>query len=177
MLGNTNHLTSDRIIDYPLHFVSTETNRLRILYSLLVKQYAISQAAYEFWKMHDDLSENAGTLFDPIPSQVTGNIYNLNDPEEPVMGYFEASGVSTRRVFVSDENLPGNVFVPSDFEFCQFLVLENPGNLNSLLGQGWIYIDEYYDMNILMVRLTNNVKCFDCTLTGSNKRPDYWPEE
>jgi len=80
MLGNTNHLTSDRIIDYPLHYVTDETNRLRILYSLLVRQYAISQAAYEFWKMHDDLSENSGTLFDPIPTRVGGNIYNLTDP-------------------------------------------------------------------------------------------------
>lgn len=177
MLGNTNHLTSDRIIDYPLHFVSDETNRLRILYSLLVRQYAISQAAYEFWKMHDDLSENSGTLFDPIPTKVGGNIYNLTDPGEPVMGYFEASGVSTRRVFVPNDLLPKDVFVPSDFEFCEFRVLVDPPNLAYYLNLGWVYIDDYYDMDKLIVRLTNNSKCYDCTLTGTNKRPDYWPEE
>jgi len=177
MLGNTNHLTSDRIIDYPLHYVTDETNRLRILYSLLVRQYAISQAAYEFWKMHDDLSENSGTLFDPIPTRVGGNIYNLTDPGEPVMGYFEASGVSTRRVFVPNDLLPKNVFIPGDFEFCEFKVLTDPPNLPYWLNLGWVYIDEYYDMNKLIVRLTNSTKCFDCTLTGSNNRPDYWPAE
>lgn len=177
MLGNTNHLTSDRIIDYPLHYVTDETNRLRILYSLLVRQYAISQAAYEFWKMHDDLSENSGTLFDPIPTKVAGNIYNLTDPGEPVVGYFEASGVSTRRVFVSNDLLPKDVFVPGEFEFCKFLVLEDPPNLPYLLNSGWVYVDEYYDMDKLIVRLTNNPKCYDCTLTGSNERPDYWPAE
>jgi len=177
MLGNTSHLTSDRIIDYPLHYVTDETNRLRILYSLLVRQYSISQAAYEFWKMHDDLSENSGTLFDPIPTKVGGNIYNLTDPGEPVMGYFEASGVSTRRVFVPNDLLPNNVFVPSDFEFCEFKVLVDPTNLPYFLNLGWIYIDEYYDMNKLIVRLTNSPKCYDCTLTGSKERPDYWPAE
>jgi hypothetical protein len=177
MLGNTNHLTSDRIIDYPLHFVSTESNRLRILYSLLVRQYAISQAAYEFWKMHDDLSENAGTLFDPIPAKVEGNIYNLSDPGEPVLGYFEASGVSTKRVFVSNDLLPGDVYVPGEFEFCKYLMLEDPPNLPYLLNSGWVYVDEYYDMNKLIVRLTSSPKCYDCTQTGSNKRPDYWPAE
>jgi hypothetical protein len=177
MLGNTNHLTSDRIIDYPLHYVTDETNRLRILYSLLVRQYAISQAAFEFWKMHDDLSENSGTLFDPIPTRVGGNIYNLTDPGEPVMGYFEASGVSTRRVFVPNDLLPKNVFIPGDFEFCEFKVLTDPPNLPYWLNLGWVYIDEYYDMNKLIVRLTNSTKCFDCTLTGSNNRPDYWPAE
>jgi hypothetical protein len=177
LIGNTNHLTADRIIDYPLHYVSTESNRLRILYSLLVRQYAISQAAYEFWKTHDDLGENAGTLFDPIPTRVAGNIYNISEPGEPVLGYFEACGVSTRRIFVSNDLIPKNVSIPSEFEFCKFLVLVDPPNLPYLLNSGWMYVDEYYDMNKLIVRLTNSPKCFDCTLTGSNERPDYWPAE
>jgi hypothetical protein len=177
LIANTKHLTADRIIDYPLHFVSTESNRLRILYSLLVRQYAISPAAYEFWKTHEELEENAGTLFDPIPARVAGNIYNIDDPGEQVLGFFEASGLATRRIFVSNDLIPENISIPSDFEFCKFMVLGDPTNLPYWLNSGWILVDEYYDMNRRMVRLTNSPKCYDCTLTGSNERPDYWPAE
>lgn len=177
LIANTKHLTADRIIDFPLHFVSTESNRLRILYSLLVRQYAISPEAYEFWKTHEDLEENAGTLFDPIPAKVAGNIYNITDPGEQVLGYFEASGLATRRIFVSHDLIPENISIPSEFEFCKFLVLEDPENLPYWLNAGWIFVDEYYDMNRRMVRLTNSPKCYDCTLTGSNERPGYWPAE
>lgn len=177
LIANTKHLTADRVIDFPLHFVSTESNRLRILYSLLVRQYAISPAAYEFWKTHEDLEENAGTLFDPIPTRVAGNVYNITEAGETVLGYFEAAGVTTKRIFVAHDLIPENISIPTEFEFCKFLVLEDPENLPYWLNSGWIFVDEYYDMNKRMVRLTNYPKCYDCTLTGSNEKPDYWPVE
>ena len=179
MIGTSGQLTSDRIIDYPVHFVSSQSNRLRKLYSLQVKQHAISKTAYEFWKMQDDLGENAGTLFDPIPTAIPGNIYCIDDPEEPVLGYFEASGVSTSRVFINRDLMPSDVFVPSDFEYCKFESFTNPGPtiLNSMLAAGWIYVDEYNYLDSLIVRLTNHTSCVDCTLSGTNVKPDYWPED
>jgi hypothetical protein len=177
MIGSSRNLISDRVIDYPLHFVSTGSNRLRKVYSLVVKQHAISQSAYEFWKMQEDLGENAGTLFDPIPTAIPGNIYCIDDPEEPVLGYFEASGVSTKRIFINREMLPSDVFIPNGFEYCKFesLVNPNPAILNSMMSNGWIYVDEYNYLDSLVVRLTNHASCLDCTLTGTNVKPDYWP--
>jgi hypothetical protein len=178
LVANTGQLTSDRIIDFPVHFISAESNRLRILYSILVKQYALSQPAYDFWKMHEDQGENAGTLFDPIPTEIPGNIYNPDDPEEPVLGFFEASGTSSMRIFISPDLLPADVVIPTDFEYCRFQVMANPSeaDLNYLLANGWIYIDDYYDRDDLIVRLTNHITCLDCTQTGTNVRPDYWPD-
>ncbi len=179
LLGNTEQFTTDRIIDFPLHFVSANSNRLRILYSILVKQYAITQASYDFWKTQEDQSENAGTLFDPIPAKISGNISNPDDPGEPVLGFFEASGISTSRIFISHEVLPSAVYVPSDFEYCKFQVLANPTpeQINYLLANGWIYVDDYYDRDDFVVRLTNHITCLDCTQTGTNVRPVYWPTE
>ncbi len=178
MIGTSEQLTEDRIIDYPLHYVDAGSNRLRILYSLLVRQYAESPAAYDFWKMQEDMSERGGTLFDPIPAAIPGNIYSLSDPDEIVLGLFDASGVSTKRIYIDPQLLPPQVGVPSDFEFCRFQVLQDPSgsDLNQLLSSGWIYVDEYYDMNHLVVRLTNHISCFDCTRTGSNAKPEFWPD-
>lgn len=179
LLASTEQFSSDQVINFPVHFVSAETNRLKILYSILVKQYALSPAAYDFWKMQEDQSENAGTLFDPIPTEIPGNIYNPDDPDEPVLGYFEASGTTSKRVFIDPELLPSDVLVPTDFEYCKYQVLTNPSeaDLNYLMANGWIYIDDYYDRDDLIVRLTNHITCLDCTQTGTNVRPDYWPGE
>ncbi|MFH0759216.1 MAG: DUF4249 domain-containing protein [Bacteroidota bacterium] len=178
MIGTSEQLTEDRIIDFPLHYVEAGSNRLRILYSLLVRQYAESPAAYDFWKMQKDMSERGGTLFDPIPAAIPGNIYSLSDPDEMVLGLFDASGVSTRRIFIDPELLPPQVDVPTDFEFCRFQVLQDASaaDLNHLLSSGWIYVDEYDDMNHLVVRLTNHTSCFDCTRTGTNAKPEFWPD-
>jgi hypothetical protein len=108
---------------------------------------------------------------------VAGNIYNITEPGESVLGYFEAAGVTTKRIFVAHDLIPENISIPTEFEFCKFLVLEDPDNLPYWLNAGWIFVDEYYDMNKRMVRLTNSPKCYDCTLTGSNEKPDYWPAE
>jgi hypothetical protein len=179
MIESSRHLTSDKVIDFPIHFVSAGSNRLRNLYSLQVKQHAISQSAYEFWKMQEDLGENAGTLFDPIPTAIPGNIYCIDDPEEPVLGYFEASGVSTRRLFISRDLMPSDVFIPNGFEYCKFKSLTNPNPavINTMLSNGWIYVDDYNYMDSLIVRLTNHASCLDCTLTGTNVKPDYWPDD
>jgi len=178
MIGTSEQLTEDRIIDYPLHYVDAGSNRLRILYSLLVRQYAESPAAYDFWKRQEDMSERGGTLFDPIPAAIPGNIYSLSDPDEIVLGLFDASGVSTRRIFIDPQVLPPRVDVPTDFEFCRFQVLQDPSatDINYLLSSGWIYVDEYNDMNHLVVRLTNQPSCFDCTRTGTNAKPEFWPD-
>lgn len=177
LVSTSNLLTDDRIIDFPIHYVSSESNRLTLGYSLLVRQYAVSQASYEFWKLHEEQAENAGTLFDPIPAAIPGNIYSQSDPSEVVLGLFEASGLSTKRIFFNKNLLPALTDIPSDFEYCKFQVLTNPSpaEIAYLLTNGWVYIDDYYELNDTIVRLTNHKSCMDCTLSGSNLRPDYWP--
>jgi hypothetical protein len=90
---------------FPLNFVSTETRRLHYRYSLLVRQMAMSKAAYFYW---DELGKNIqsqGNLFDKQAALTPGNICNLENDEELVIGYFSISGVREARVFVAE--VPG----------------------------------------------------------------------
>ena len=50
-IGTSEHLTHDIIADYPIYFVSTESNKLRIKYSLLVNQYSLSREAIPIGKI------------------------------------------------------------------------------------------------------------------------------
>jgi hypothetical protein len=93
------------IRDIPLnHFFATG-------YYLTVLQQTLSPAAYNYW---DQLRENAnpgGGLFDPTPGTVSGNIQNLDDPEELVLGFFYATQTDTLRRLIR----PGELGTPLSY--------------------------------------------------------------
>ncbi len=88
----------------PLHFGS------RVY--LQVEQYSISSPAYTFWKTLNDIKNLQGGLFDPAPAALTGNISNVNNDGELVVGYFFASDVATRARFINRTELPVQVYPP-----------------------------------------------------------------
>ncbi|MFC5411572.1 DUF4249 domain-containing protein [Larkinella bovis] len=62
-----------------------------------VQQYSLTPAAYQFWKLFKEQQSRTGTIFDPLPASVTGNITNASDPEEHALGYFGASAIARKR--------------------------------------------------------------------------------
>jgi hypothetical protein len=62
-----------------------------ILYTWL---QSIDEEAYTYWKNIEKQIYNEGKLFDPINTQVYGNLSCKTDPERLVLGYFSASSVS-----------------------------------------------------------------------------------
>ena len=79
-----------------------------------VTQYSMNRKAYEYWKKVGLLTERNGSIFDTPPASVAGNIHNINDPDEQVFGYFEASPQKLTRVYV-DRGL-----VPVELNSCDF---------------------------------------------------------
>lgn len=70
-------------------------------YHLKVSQYAISEAAYEYLIKMRTLSEIDGEIFDPPPVTLVSNVYNLDDPEEVVVGYFGVYSKGTLSTFMN----------------------------------------------------------------------------
>lgn len=101
LLGSTVRLTSDVIKNLPLNTVPVSTNKFYIKYSLFVRQYGLSRQAFEYWTDLAKTTQATGSLFDPQPSKVTGNIRNKADSDEPVFGYFSASTEETKRITIS----------------------------------------------------------------------------
>jgi hypothetical protein len=62
-----------------------------------VQQYSISRETYLYWNRYRDQQQRTGTIFDPLPAPLLGNVVNVNDPQDIALGYFEVSGVSRRR--------------------------------------------------------------------------------
>lgn len=81
-----------------------------------VKQVSISKEAFDYWRNVRELVNNTGSVFDTPPAPVQGNLENVNDPEEVVLGFFEVARVSLSRIYTTLADVP---FVLEDA--CEYL--------------------------------------------------------
>jgi hypothetical protein len=80
-----------------------------------VTQLSITPEAFEYWQRIQAVVSNQGGLFDAPPSRVVGNVYNVENPEERVLGYFEVAKARVTRIYTTGQNVP--IFLSSP---CQF---------------------------------------------------------
>ncbi|WP_425568544.1 DUF4249 domain-containing protein [Pontibacter saemangeumensis] len=101
---------SDRLTDgrkninHELRFVPFERD-LQAKHKMTVYQHVISEEAYNFFQVVEQQRQTTGTVFDPPPSQLKGNVYNVENPDEQVIGYFDASAVSMKQIVIARENI------------------------------------------------------------------------
>ncbi|MDZ7740379.1 MAG: DUF4249 domain-containing protein [Bacteroidota bacterium] len=163
---STLNQASPQVADYPLTYVSTQSKRLSIRYSLLTRQLTISKEAYKFWNdVKQQISDNE-LLFDQQPFQIRGNLHNVNEPDEPVMGYFTVAGTSEKRIFV---NRP--LFVDFDYPVC--FPETDLRKLAYTPPRYWpIYLVDTKDGMAI-----GEKSCFDCRMhDGSLEKPEFWTD-
>ncbi len=167
--ASTKHLSDNIITRHPLHFVSDKTNRLRFRYSLLVRQYSLNDDAYEYWDQMRRQNQESGGLYETQPSRLSGNIHNVNDPDELVLGFFNVSSTSEKRIFAS--NVLGLHFrIP----YCDLDTVETIEGFP--YGRtDTIYLMSLSDMTMGPPYAYGWGTCFDCTNDGgTNIKPDFW---
>lgn len=81
------------------------SDRLTKEYSILVRQYSISNTEYDFWNNIKKSGEAGADIFASLPYTVISNIHNANNGSEMVLGYFEVSAVSLKRIFITAHEL------------------------------------------------------------------------
>ena len=102
---------------------------------LLIKQYSISEETFRFYEQLKATTEELGTLFDPIPTEVIGNVRNTGNPDETVLGFFSADGYDSQRIFIDKAEL-NSVFVPDGFQACLTDTLFTDGGNGDLCEPG-----------------------------------------
>jgi len=70
-----------------------------------VKQHSITKEAYVYWETVNEIAYPTGSIFDTPPAPIKGNIYNIDDPDDTVLGFFEVSSVDTIRTRTSSFDL------------------------------------------------------------------------
>jgi Domain of unknown function (DUF4249) len=76
-----------------------------------VQQYSITPIAYRYYDLLRQQSQTTGTLTDTPPAPLVGNVRNIDNPSEPVVGFFAAAGLTKTRYWINRNNDVGAVQV------------------------------------------------------------------
>ncbi|MBL0745162.1 DUF4249 domain-containing protein [Chryseolinea lacunae] len=170
LVGSSERLSSDVIRDFPLTVIAAGGDKLSVRYSILVEQRTLSKDAYTFWTELQKTTESLGGLFDPLPSQVVGNVHS-NDLSEPVLGYFSAGQQKSERLFISFYELPDYLQIYPRVT-CQIDSI--PLNRLQQYGEGTYFISPYGVPSTIGYTISSSF-CMDCRVKGGvTKKPDFW---
>ncbi|MGV3505140.1 MAG: DUF4249 domain-containing protein [Adhaeribacter sp.] len=120
---NSINVSDDRLVNGQLrrrHLVTQIPVNERTFeqkYRIEVKQLSLSEEAYRYWSMLRTQVSRVGNIQDPPPATLEGNISNVENPGEKVLGFFGASAVTKKAVFIKREELgmnPGEMIFPDD---------------------------------------------------------------
>ena len=82
LIGSTAKLAQDVVYEFPLVKIPPNSQPLEVEYSILVKQYALTQDGNNFLSLMQLNTESLGSIFDVQPSVTSGNIHSLTNPNE-----------------------------------------------------------------------------------------------
>ncbi len=170
IINNTTSLTQDVISYQPILTLPRPSPKASFKYSIQVKQVGLSEDAYNFWNILRKNTELTGTLFDPQPSQLPGNIRSMTDPSEKVIGFVSAGAVAEKRIFIRNAELQSWPPMPKQDSVCKTVDAE-PNSIE-FLTQDTTYGPAYYNNGSLLLAKKT---CMDCRRRGGSlTRPPFW---
>ncbi len=175
VIASSEKMAENRIQNEKIKTIYNNDYRLSYRYSILVKQTALTKEGYIYWETLMKNTYETGGLFAPQPSELRGNIYSVNDRDEFVLGYINASVVSKERIFINCR--PMSIF---KWPWPDTMSLVSERIWNTVYGYGHRPI-RYEREGITVIKdpiwWTTQPRCVDCRLMGTNRRPSFWPEE
>ncbi len=208
VLGSSANLSKDVISNIPVTFIPSNSVKLdgsqsiivnqyapsANAYSILVRQFALTADAFRFWENLKKNTEQLGGVFDAQPSQISGNIHSLSDPNEPVIGYVSAGSITSKRIFIANEKIPFAWlpdYTQSGCTLDTLLFAVKPKGSAVVINEENEYFNYNKDArlntlqipiaaiyNVLNGKLIGHSgairPCADCTLRGTNHEPLFW---
>jgi Domain of unknown function (DUF4249) len=165
-LGSSAKLSHD-IINLPIVYIPHASRELSVLYSIYIRQYAWTKPGYEYLEIMKKNTETTGSVFDAQPSQLNGNIHNVNDPAEPVIGFFNISTLQEKRIFVRNSDFP-------DWGYRDNCFKVKVGYSSDEIKRNGIGLLPTVEGGLTFFYAASPY-CVDCTLTGTNVKPSFWP--
>ncbi|WP_240543417.1 DUF4249 domain-containing protein [Spirosoma foliorum] len=72
-----------------------------------IRQLALTADAYRFFLLFQQQTQNTGGLTDTPPSALVGNVRNIANAREKVVGYFTAAAASAKRYWIDRKDATG----------------------------------------------------------------------
>ncbi len=173
LLGNSTALSQDLIYQQPMTTIPFNDPRLDFRYSIQVSQYTLTADAYNYWQIIQKAMQQTGTLFDLQPSQLSGNLHSLKDPNEPVIGFISATTRQQSRIFIKNNQLNGYWASNPPGYACPIAYIDqDPNNFQVWHDPDPTWGPYYFVTGSIVITKED---CLDCRLQGgSNHQPFFW---
>ena len=176
-IANTEKLTENLIYKFVVNDIPNTDSRLTGLYAITVRQTALDKEAYEYWKNVRTNSTELGGLFSPQPSEIIGNVKNVIDLQETVLGYVNVTTQQSRRVFFNWAEK--EIFITD----CHIAEVPNKTGDASINNVWNLYYRNGYrpvsypmdEMGAGSIAYWAAEKCVDCRSYSNSTKPDFWP--
>ncbi len=181
-IGTSLNLNNDVISNHTITQIPKGSLKLSVRYSALVKQRAISALEYQFLDGLNKTTEDIGSIFGAMPYAVIGNIHSVDNPLEPVLGYFSGADVTQKRFFIEYLDIPPDFRSLARNDGCIFeetcLIFPDPLTIGP---QACVPLDVLNDEAIILRSNEGNSyiwttpECGDCRAKGGKtERPPFW---
>lgn len=171
LINSTTALQADVTRDFELTFIQFPSQKMARKYTIEVEQRALTKEAYAFWLQLKKTTESLGSLFDPLPSQVVGNLKDIKNPANPVLGYFSGGSITKQRKFITIQQLPAELRdvprPPCPVDTIEAAFISGYADMNLIGSVGSPIVTGYL--------VSSYTGCMDCReLGGTTTRPDFW---
>lgn len=178
ILASSRSLATDAI-KYPVASIPNSSEKLQEEYGIFVNQRTMTEEEYNYLMLIKKNSQQTGSFFDPMPSQLFGNIHQVNDPKETVIGYIGSYTTERNHLFISKSDVP---VIPlqqkcpeTDFEYTE-------ENLRAFLSDPLVLLpyQVYYEDGDSVENkrrvLAYPAYCMDCRLLGGTNINPNWSD-
>ena len=173
-LAKTTALSQDVVANFSVRKYPTNAYQLLRKYSILVQEHALTQDEYNYWELLRQNTESLGTLFDPQPVQLTGNLHCLSNSSDVALGYIGVHSLSEKRIFISRAQLPTTWRPLTNYESCIPPDTVRLDNLLLFANKLLVPINAAYAGGSLIGYTAAKPDCIDCRLRGTSVKPSFW---
>lgn len=94
---NGNTISRRQVLSSPIYYAGR--------HYIEIRQYSLTKQAYQFWVRFEEQRKRTGSLFDPLPASIEGNVHEEGDTTVLALGYFGSSAVTKRRLIIPGDTL------------------------------------------------------------------------
>ncbi|NQZ78319.1 MAG: DUF4249 domain-containing protein [Ekhidna sp.] len=99
-------------IKVPITFIEDNGVRFSEKYVFVINQASLTADAYDFMQLLEQQLTISGDIFDPPPATLRGNMINLTNPREAVIGFFRASDAISDTLVINSFDVVNRVPPP-----------------------------------------------------------------
>ncbi len=156
---------------FPVRVISRDNPIIRTRYSILVKQYTQSLEAFTFYEILGKFSSSESLLSQNQPGFFSGNIYSEDNKNEKVIGFFDVSSISSKRIFFNFSDFFPAETLPPFFGDCTPFEIPDFDIAVARIEAGEI-VEFSHAPGVPVLYI--EIQCWDCREIGTTLKPDFW---